>query len=130
MKALTGQLGDLPPGFQDSVELAVSVPITLPTEALVNDVSISSVPPDLTTLVSTDPDFSNNSAEAVTQVQAAPPTPTATLEPTRTPPPVARPVGGYGEPLSALELLLPWLALLSVVGVTSVGVVFFRRRAA
>lgn len=62
----------------------------------------------------------------VTVQEAPTPTP---VPPTPTPRPVARAVGGYGESLSALELLTPWLALVTVVAGGCLGVVLFRRRA-
>ncbi len=49
------------------------------------------------------------------------PTPTATSTPTAIPGAVARPVGGYGEPLSALELLAPWIILVAGVAVVAIG---------
>ncbi|MFQ5344126.1 MAG: hypothetical protein ACE5F6_21500 [Anaerolineae bacterium] len=53
----------------------------------------------------------------------------ATPTPTPTPTPVARPVGGYGESQSSLDLLAPWMALVVVVVVGAVVVVLRRRMA-
>lgn len=52
-------------------------------------------------------------------------TPTSTATPTDTPTPTAipwvRPVGGFGEPLSPLELLAPWLLLVAAGGTCAVA---------
>ena len=41
-----------------------------------------------------------------------------------------RPVGGYGELPSALELLGPWIMLAALVAVGAIGAVLLRRRIA
>lgn len=87
------------------------------------------------TLRVTDDDGNTGTDTAPVRVEApsltptVAPTATPTPTPTSTPRPVVRPVGGYGESLGVFELLLPWLTLLLLIGVTSVGVLLLRRRA-
>ncbi len=77
-----------------------------------------------------DPDSANNVASATITVG-----PTSTPSPTVTPTPtptvlVGRPVGGYAERLSALELLAPWVTLMTGIAAAGIGAVWVRQRIA
>ena len=65
-----------------------------------------------------------------TQTPTPTPTDTPTSTPTPTITPTPRPVGGYGELPSALELLGPWIMLMALAAVGAIGAALLRRRMA
>ena len=75
-------------------------------------------------------------APTETPTPTATPTETPTPTPTETPTPVPMVVGGYGEPVSRLELLAlrlrsgraPWLGLAALASLAALAVVLVRRR--